>query len=181
MAVVEKGMWNKQVVARGLAFLFGLALMAASALLVIRLHSPVIGNRQLTLMFADFRYRTLVPVVREVPREHWHRDPLRTVIQALLDGPMNNDTLPVIPPGTKLLGCWQEGSTAWVDFDRTIFLGLSDVADAEVLAVYGIVSTIVRNVPDIERVQILVEGAPRQTLRGLTRVWQPLLPRPDLE
>ena len=181
MATAGHTLRNRRSLARGGAFILGLALMGVSVLLVIRLLSPVIGNRQLTLMFADFGYRRLVPVVREVPREQWHREPLKTVVRALVDGPMDNDTLPVVPPGTRLLGCWQEGSTAWVDFDRGVFLGLADTADAEILAAYGIVNTITRNLPDIERVQILVEGAPRQTLRGLTRVSQPLEPRPDLE
>jgi len=155
--------------------------MAGTLLLVFRMLSPVVGNKQLTLMFADLRYARLVPVTREVPREHWHRDALKTLVQALVDGPVNNDTLPVVPAETRILGCWQDGKTAWIDFDRNIFLGLADAADAEVLCAYGIVNTIIKNLPDIERVQILVEGAPRQTLRGLTRVVQPLEPRTDLE
>lgn len=171
----------KRILARSGAFVFGLVLMAGTVFLILRLLSPVIGNKHLTLMFADFGYKKLVPVTREVPRELWHRNALTTLVRALVDGPMNNDTLPVVPAGTRVLGCWQDGSTAWVDFDRNVFLGLADTADAEVLCAYGIVNTITKNLPDIERVQILVEGAPRQTLRGLTRVLQPLEPRQDLE
>jgi spore germination protein GerM len=155
--------------------------MAGTVFLVMRLMSPVIGNKQVTLMFADFGHRRLVPVTREISKEHWHRDPLKTLVRALVDGPVNNETLPVVPLGTRLLGCWQEGATAWVDFGRGLFLGLADTADAEILAAYGIVNTIINNLPEVKQVQILVEGSPRQTLRGLTRVGQPLEYRADLE
>ena len=169
------------MLARSGAFLLGLGLMVATVFVVARLASPVVGQRGITLMFADFGYRKLVPVAREIDRAAWHRDPLRAVMRALVDGPQNNDTLPVVPPGTKLLGCWRSGSMAWVDLGRGLFLDLADNADAETMAVYGIVNTVIRNVPDIERVQILVEGAPLVTLRGLTRVSGPLAARSDLE
>ena len=95
---------TRRILARSGAFIFGLALMAGTLLLVLRLLSPVVGNKHLTLMFADLRYGRLVPVSREVPREHWHRDALKTLVRALVDGPINNDTLPVVPAGTRVLG-----------------------------------------------------------------------------
>ena len=170
-----------RLLARLGAFILGLVLMAGTVLVIARLASPVIGQRGITLMFANFGYKKLVPVAREIDRAEWHRDALTTLMRALVDGPQNNDTLPAVPPGTRLLGCWRAGAVAWVDLGRGLFLDLADNADAEILAVYGIVNTVVRNLPDIERVQILVEGAPLSTLRGLTRVSQPLAARPDLE
>jgi spore germination protein GerM len=167
--------------ARFAVFLFGLFVMFGIVFIVIRLSSPTIGNKTLSLMFANLGYSSLRPVSQEVRRELWYRDPLKTVVRALMDGPINNETLPVIPAGTKLRACWRAGDIAYVDFGRDFFLGLAEEAEAEVLAVYGLVNTIAENIPEIKKVQILIDGAPRITLRGLTRVYQPLTPRRELE
>ena len=170
-----------RVCARALAFVFGLVIMAGAVWLVVRLASPVIGHKSVRLMFADFGYRALVPVDREVQRELWYRDPLTVLVRALMDGPMDNDTLPVIPSRTKLHACWRIDNVAYVDFGREYFLGLAEEAEAETLAVYGLVNTIVYNISGVDKVQILIDGAPRVTLRGFSRVAQALTPRHDLE
>ena len=167
--------------ARAAVFIFGLLIISGLVLLVFRLSSPVIGHKNVKLMFAHFGYSALRPVEQEVRRELWHRDPLATVVRALMDGPVDNDSLPVIPAGTKLHACWHAGGIAYVDFGREFFLGLAEEAEAEVLAVYGLVNTIVENIPEMKKVQILIDGAPRVTLRGLARVYQPLSPRRELE
>jgi hypothetical protein len=166
---------------RVLAFIFGLLIMFGAVLLVERLTSPVIGHKSVQLMFADFGYTALVPVDREIQRELWHRDPLAALVRALMDGPMDNDSLPVIPPGTKLHAIFRADDIAYIDFGQELFLGLAEEAEAETLAVYGLVNTITHNISEIRRVQILIDGAPRATLRGLSRIAQALTPRRDLE
>jgi len=167
--------------ARFAAFVFGLLVMFGVVMLGRHASSPVIGHKNVQLMFARFGYRALHPVEREIDREIWHRDPLTALVRALMDGPVSNDSLPVIPAGTKLNACWRAGDIAYVDFGREFFLGLAEEADAEILAVYGLVNTIVLNIPELAKVQILIDGAPRATLRGLSRVAQALPPRRELE
>lgn len=162
-------------------FLFGLLIMLGIGLLISRLTSPVLGHKSVRLFFADFGYHSLHPVDREISRELWHQDPLRAVVRALMDGPMNNDSLPVIPAAAKLNGCWLEGDIAWLDLSSELFLGLAEDADAELLAVYGLVNTITANIPEVKKVQILIDGSPRATLRGVTRISQALFPRKELE
>ncbi|MDR2734993.1 MAG: GerMN domain-containing protein [Spirochaetota bacterium] len=162
-------------------FFFGLLVMLGVGLLVNRMTSPVLGHKNVRLFFASFGYSSLQPADREINRELWRQDPLRAVVRALMDGPMNNDSLPVIPPSAKLNGCWLAGDIAWIDLSSELFLGLAEEADAELLAVYGLVHTVAANIPEVKKVQILIDGAPRATLRGLTRISQALHPRKDLE
>jgi len=162
-------------------FFFGLLIMLGIGLLINRVTSPVLGHKNVQLFFANFGYRSLCSVNRAVDRELWHQDPLRAVVRALMDGPMNNDSLPVIPATAKLNGCWLAGDIAWLDLSSEFFLGLADDADAELLAVYGLVNTITANIPEVKRVQILIDGSPRATLRGVTRISQALFPRKELE
>jgi spore germination protein GerM len=162
------------------AFVFGLLVMLGIGLLINLIMSPVLGQKNVQLFFASFGYRSLYPVDRDIDREAWHQDPLKAVVRALMDGPVNNDCLPVIPAATKLNACWLANDIAYIDLGSELFLGLAEEADAELFAVYGLVNTIAANISEVKQVQILIDGAPRTTLRGLTRIAQALSPRKDL-
>lgn len=165
---------------RKAAFVFGLVLIACCLMLVIQWVNQSLTFSSIRLYFADFSFHRLVPSQRNVRTPSGTLKKLKTVVDELIAGPVSNDTLPAIPGTTRLRGHWISGNTAFLDFSRQLFLDLPDNADAEIVAVYAIVNTVVENVPGISKVQILVEGVPVRTLRGLTRVLTPLTPRRDL-
>lgn len=162
------------------AFMLGLLLMAGTVLALQRLFFSSATKVELTLYFSDFSRSRLVPVQRTVPVHKGRRALLYKAIQELCFGPVSNDTLPTVPQGTRLLAVWLKGDTAYVDFSRELYLGLSVHGGSEVLAVYSVVQTAVGNVTGIHRVQILVNGNPLPVLRGLVSLSAPLAPRPDL-
>jgi hypothetical protein len=57
---------------------------------------------------------------------------------------------------------------------------LVENADAELMAVYSLVQTITANLSRVNKVQIIIEGVPLRTLRGITRIQYPLEARNDL-
>lgn len=162
------------------AFLLGMALMAGSCFSLYKLLLAPSVRRDLVLFFSDFRQERLRSATRTVAAPANEEALLRKIMQELCFGPVSNDTLPSIPPGTVLLGSWIHNGTAYVDFSRELYMGLGSEGRAEYLAVYSIVTSVIRNMPGIRNVRILVEGGTLPTLRGLTRIDGPLVPRPDM-
>lgn len=162
------------------AFLLGLLLMAGSCFLLYKMFLAPSARRELVLFFSDFRQERLRGATRTVAAPANEEALLRKIMQELCFGPVSNDTLPSIPPGTVLLGSWIHNATAYVDFSRELYMGLGSEGRAEYLAVYSIVTSVFRNMSGIRNVRILVEGGTLPTLRGLTRIDGPLVPRPDM-
>jgi hypothetical protein len=165
---------------RLVAFLFGILVIGGLLVFAFGAIRDAVRFTDYTLYFSNLQGTRLVPVTRQVRRPDNDAARLAEVLQELIYGPVANDTLSSVPRGTKVLGSWISGDTAFVNFDRTLVLELPENADAEVLAVYAIVSAVVRNLSGINRVQLLVDDVPLQTLRGFSRVSGPLTPRPEL-
>jgi spore germination protein GerM len=90
----------------------------------------------------------------------------KKIVHALIEGPKNG-LIPTIPESTAL-------NALYVTSDRTAFVDLSeDVSEAhsggcqsEVMTVFSIVNSLILNVPEIDKVKILVEGKEAETLAG---------------
>lgn len=89
-----------------------------------------------------------------------------SIIQALIKGPQK-DLLKTIPADTRL-------NAIYITPDRTCYVDLSeDVrknhpggSKSELLTIYSLVNSLVLNVPEIEQVQILIDGNQTATLAG---------------
>ncbi len=103
----------------------------------------------------------LAPVSRTLPAAA----PARLAIQELLTGPLPKDSLRPLPAGTKLRGVKVKDHLATVDFSRDLVSDFHGGADSEQAAVYAIVNTLT-SLPGVEKVQILVDGKPCDTLGG---------------
>lgn len=94
------------------------------------------------------------------------------VMAVLLAGPESASLKRIIPREVKMLGITVEGGLATVNFSQE----LADVnlgAEAESVLVNSIVWTLVQ-LQEIDRVQLLVEGAVVETLAGHVSIDQPL-------
>lgn len=101
-------------------------------------------------------------------------------LQMLARGPRpGSDLAPVLPPGARPLGVTVEDGVATVNFSREIVERHWGGSTGELMTVYGIVNTLA-NVPGIQRVRILVEGKPVETLAGHVDLTQPLEADPSL-
>ena len=97
----------------------------------------------------------------------------KSVMAALLDGPNDNLTR-LLPEGTALRALFvPPGGVAYVDIEPAAE-AYPGGARSELLTVYSIVNSLVLNVPQIERVKLLVAGRESNTLAGHVALNEPL-------
>jgi spore germination protein GerM len=89
-----------------------------------------------------------------------------SIVEALIKGPQKG-SLKTIPANTRL-------NAIYITPDRTCYVDLSEAvrknhpggSKSELLTIYSLVNSLVLNVPEIARVQILIEGNQAPTLAG---------------
>lgn len=133
------------------------------------------GDQQLVhLYFADASKPFLVGETRYMVPSGDAQAFGRQVVAALINGPAG-DNLATIPDGTRLRTFFLLGEgTAVVDFSDQLRLGHSGSCRQEQLTLFSIVNTLVLNLPEIERVKILIEGTETTTLTGHLPLQHPL-------
>ena len=90
----------------------------------------------------------------------------RQVVTELINGPAD-EHLATIPEGTRLRTFFVLGDgTAVVDFSAHLRDEQSGSCRQEQLTLFSVVNSLVLNIPEIDRVKILVEGAETKTLKG---------------
>lgn len=94
------------------------------------------------------------------------------VLQELIAGPKDPSLKPVLPQNVRVLRIKVEKGLATVDFGQEI-TRLSVGSRGEVLVLAAIANTLTK-LPEIERVQILVEGRKVDSLAGHVDITQPL-------
>ena len=117
---------------------------------------------------------------REVEACQGAEECVTSVVEELINGPVG-DLEPVLPPAATILGVQVAGDTARIDLGKETVETLPAGSNAELLAVYAIVNTVAANVPQIKKVQLLVDGREAETLKGHVDLRKPLLPDPTLE
>lgn len=129
----------------------------------------------ITLYFPSASTDTLVAETREIVDTARPAERGTQVLAALLEGPSTQGLLPAVPDGTTLRQLWiGKGGVAWADFSEQIASGIKGGSADELLTVYAVVDSLVANVPQIQRVGLLVEGRERDTLAGHVDVRRPL-------
>ena len=139
-------------------------------------HSEKTVERQIhvKLFFCDQDALRLIPETQTVT----YRDSLHAqateVLQALIAGPKGN-LVATIPKGTKLLSVFVgQGGVAYVDFSGELVSGHQGGSTGEINTVYSIVNSLTFNLPQIKKVQILVDDHAMETLKGHLDLSRPL-------
>lgn len=104
------------------------------------------------------------------------------VVSELLKGPAIAATPRLFPPDTVLRGAYLlPGGTAIIDLGgKTLTEGWGTGSHQELMAIYSLVQTVGSNFADAQRVRILVNGTPAETLAGHISLARSLTPRADL-
>jgi spore germination protein GerM len=119
----------------------------------------------------------LVGEEREIFQTPAPGDRAKQVIADLLSGPANGLALRALPQGTQLRQVYVlADGTAWVDFSADLREGVGGGSAEELITVYSIVNSVALNVTEIQRVGILIEGRPVETLNGHVDLRRPLAP-----
>ena len=92
---------------------------------------------------------------------------IKAIMTALLEGPDDPKLVSTIPAGSRLLHVFvTDDGTAYLDFNLELRRHHPGGVTAERLTLYAIVNSIVLNLEQVERVQLLLEGKTVSTLTG---------------
>lgn len=138
-------------------------------------------QQQVKLYFPSIDAEVLVPEQAEIFQTASPVDRAKQILSDLISGPNQDYALPCLPARTRLRQVYVlENGVAYVDFTGDLTLGLGGGSSRELMAVYAIVDSLALNIPEIERVGILVDGQPIQTLNGHMDLRRPLPPNLSL-
>lgn len=125
---------------------------------------------QLVVYHATKDAMYLVPEMHKVPV---NSHPARTAIELLQAGPQNPEFVGVMPAGTQMKNITVKDHIAYVDFNDKLIKKNGGGSASEILLVGAIVNTLTE-FPDIEQVQILVNGKKIETISGHMDTSEPL-------
>jgi len=127
---------------------------------------PLQENQDVIIYFGDARTMRLGAEQRAIPFKDGSVEMATALVEALLAGPENGGTSSV-PSQTRLNALYiTADNTAVVDFSRELSANHPGGVNAEMVTVFSIVKTLTRNIPQITKVKLLVEGAEIETLAG---------------
>jgi spore germination protein GerM len=131
-------------------------------------------KRVLHLYFADAKRPFLVAETRARVNPDDPAGAGRQVIAELIAGPTGGG-LPTLPEGTALRSFFLlDDGTAVIDFTAALHEHHPGGCRSEQLTLFSMVNSLVLNVPEIVRVQILIEGETRTSLAGHLAIDHPL-------
>ena len=131
-------------------------------------------GEDLSLWFASRQEDALVLERRRVPPNQTLIDRVKASLQELIAGP-NGSALRTLSDQVKIREVFiDDQGTAYVDFSEALSQTHPGGPWAEMLTLRSIMQTLVANVPEIKRVQILIEGREVETLAGHVDIRRPL-------
>ena len=129
---------------------------------------------EIHLYFADAQQGVLKAENRILSESAYPAETGRRIIEQLIRGPQSRLTK-TIPPHARLKSFYLAfDGTAYVNWDAEIRNGHPGGALMEMLTVFSIVDSLVLNVPEIHRVELLIDGSEIDTLAGHIDVRQPI-------
>ena len=102
-------------------------------------------------------------------------DKARTIVERLIEGKDQQFLRSPIPPGTRVNSVFVTGNLVIVNLSREFMTNLEPGVDAEMLAVFSIVNSVLDNVESTDAVQILIEGEKVLSLGGHVDLQSPLI------
>lgn len=137
--------------------------------------APAVPRIKATLYFASADGLGLVPVEQEIPLAQGTVAQARAVVEAQLTASPPDSLASTIPAGTTLRGVYvSERNEAFVDLDGTVRTKHPGGSMNELFTVYTIVNAVTANLPDVQQVQLLIDGREVDTLAGHVDLRRPL-------
>jgi spore germination protein GerM len=104
-----------------------------------------------------------------------HSEKAKRIMVALLEGERNVGMKSVVPDGTSLINLFINNDQVVVNMSAHMVSNLEGGVDAELLAVYAVVNSLLFNLEGIDAVQILIEDEKLPTLGGSVDISIPLI------
>ncbi|HXG90521.1 MAG TPA: GerMN domain-containing protein [Vicinamibacterales bacterium] len=138
-------------------------------------NAPAIPKIKATLFFASENGSGLTAVEQDIPLAEGNVAQARALVEAQLTAMPPAPLVSTIPEGTKLRGLYvSEKNEAFVDLDATVRDKHPGGSMNELFTVYTIVNAITANLPDVQQVQLLIDGREVDTLSGHVDLRRPL-------
>lgn len=125
---------------------------------------------ELILYYPNSTKDYLVPELRVVPRENEYIE--KMAINELLKGTKDNNLATIIPENTRVLSLYVTDNIAYVSFSKDL-IEKSYNEKEEAFIIYSIVNTLT-SLPEIEEVQILIDGKSENVLYKHYSIKEPL-------
>jgi len=137
--------------------------------------APAVPKIKATLFFGSEDGRSLVPVEQEIPLAEGKVAQARALIEAQLATTPPAPLASTVPAGSKLRGLYvSDKNEAFVDLDATVRTNHPGGSMNELFTVYTIVNAITTNLPEVQGVQLLIDGREVDTLAGHVDLRRPL-------
>jgi spore germination protein GerM len=137
--------------------------------------TPAVPRIKANLFFASEDGNRLVAVEQEIPLAEGGVAQARALVEAQLSTAAPAPLVTTIPEGTKLRGLFlSDKNEAFVDLDVAVRDKHPGGSMNELFTVYTIVNAITMNLPDVQSVQLLIEGREVDTLAGHVDLRRPL-------
>lgn len=109
----------------------------------------------------------LAPEIREIVPPNSVYERAQAILNAYLEGPQSATLRSPLPASVKLQALYIRDDAAYLDFGPELRTELTGGFLAESLGVYGLVNSLLLNVPELKKASILINGQPVETLGGL--------------
>jgi spore germination protein GerM len=137
--------------------------------------TPAVPRIKANLFFASEDGNRLVAVEQEIPLAEGAVAQARALVEAQLSTAAPAPLVTTIPGGTKLRGLFLSGKNeAFVDLDVAVRDKHPGGSMNELFTVYTIVNAITMNLPDVQSVQLMIDGREVDTLAGHVDLRRPL-------
>ena len=137
-------------------------------------HGHPTSGEELSIWFASPQQDALVSERRRVPHSPTPFERAKASLQELIAGP-TSAALRTIAAEVKIRELFiDDQGTAYIDFTEALSQTHPSGPWAEMLTLRSIMQTLTANVPEVKRLQILVEGREVETLAGHLDIRRPL-------
>jgi spore germination protein GerM len=137
-----------------------------------------LGARAVTLFFGNSDGDGLVSETRTISARRHRDEEIEVVIGELLAGPSRGGAVRTFPPDTQLRQAFYDEAQRllYLDFNRALVAQAMGGSAMETLTLGALLRTIAIDFPEVEAVQILVDGLEVETLGGHLDLTRPLKP-----
>jgi hypothetical protein len=125
------------------------------------------NRREVVLFFQKSDGDSLGPERRKIFLTSSIADQAKQIVVELINGPQDADLLPTLPPETRLLGLYLDrAGAAFVDLSPEASDYHPGGSAEELATIFSLVDSLTYNLPEIQRVRILIGGEERDTLKS---------------
>lgn len=133
-------------------------------------HIDISDGKTYKVYFSDANAEYLIPEMRTVEAG---KSPAVGIIEELIKGPTRSDLTKTIPEGTKLISLEINNGVAYVNFSREFKENHWGGSAGETMTLYSVIDSLTE-LPEIKRVQFLIEGNKTDTLAGHYDILNPM-------